>query len=123
MIPSFIYIYICKLFQEYPHKKRRATKNQIIGNLIQVSGHVTSQSRVAPKYQRRQLLGPAQMAGFLAVVRGYGWLWEQKTAGGKLEPLHDSHDSTCSCKTNQPTKALRCRKIVTSLRPVLLLVH
>ena len=49
----------------------------------------------------------------------------KKTAGGKLEPLHDSHDDAPAVvkPTNQPTKALRCRKIVTSLRPVLLLVH
>ena len=45
----------------------------------------------------------------------------KKNSGRKLEPLHDS---TAPLENQLTTaKALRCRKIVTSLRPVLSLVH
>lgn len=61
-----------KLFQKYPPQQKDVLL-KIIGDLIQVSGHVTSQSRVAPKYlKRRQLLGPVQMAGVVPSSEAMG---------------------------------------------------
>ncbi len=42
------FFYVCKLFQKHPPTKKEVIP-KIIGDLIQVSGHITSQSWLAPK--------------------------------------------------------------------------